>query len=433
MIDLLIGIAGLVIGAFGAWLLCSKKVMSLSRDLANRQSELLVAMTGREADRQAATALLHEKEQGFARLLEEREQACGKLIAEKDGAIKKLLEAKDREFAEMVKALEERFANLASTTFESKAKDLTTANKASLDAVLKPLAEQMEKFQSATQRAQIENHVFGETIHKDIETISNYAKGLSEFSVAIKAGNSVQGRKGEDILAEKLRQAGLEENVTFFLQSGIGSDRPDAQVRDAENRWLIIDSKVSLTAYVDYMNPNLDEETRKARLKSHVESVRGRVKSLRDKNYPKTFAEAYPDRNYLPVSAMFVPYESALNAALLADPSLWQYALEGNVVFVTPMTLIAYLRLVYLAWQHKDIENKYRGIIADANELLTRMNRFVLAFQAIGESLGAARKSYDEAEKVLVDGPHRHTIGNSMRSLVDAGAKLQTKDALARI
>ena len=172
-----------------------------------------------------------------------------RLVAEKEATYRELLEAKRREFAEMIRTLEEKFANLAATTLESKAKNLAEVNQTSLAAALKPLTEQLGRFQEATQKAQSDNRALGQSIHQDIETIGRYAKDLSDFSVAIKSGNTVQGRKGEEILAEKLRQAGLEENVTFFLQEGTGQDRPDAQVCDAENRWLIIDSKVVLTAY----------------------------------------------------------------------------------------------------------------------------------------------------------------------------------------
>jgi len=425
------GVAGIIAGAVLMRLLINRRMADMARSLAERDAELMVEKNARESDRASAERILREKEQGCSQLLAERDRACDKVIAEKDAAIQKLLEQKDREFAEMVKTLEEKFANLATVTLEARAKDLTTTNKTTIDAALKPLADQMTRFQEATQKAQSENQAFGMSIHKDIEAIGSYAKGLSEFAVAIKSGNTVQGRKGEDILAEKLRQSGLEENVTFFLQSGNGSDRPDAQVCDAENRWLIIDSKVSMTAFVDYMNPNLDDATRKAKLDAHVNSVRGRIKSLVDKKYPAVFAKEHPDRNYLPVAAMFVPYEAALTAALEADPSLWQFALEGNVMFVTPMTLLGYLRLVKLAWQHKDIENDYAEVIKDANELLTRMNNFVTDFQSVGAALAAAKTAYDNADKVLVDGPNRQTIGNSMRKLVKAGADVQNSKPLA--
>lgn len=431
LIPVAAGVLGLALGALVMRLVCGRRIAGLRKSLTATEADLLVERNGREVERRTAEERLAEKDRSCTRMLAERDRASAQVLAEKDAAVSGLLASKDREFKEMVKTLEERFANLASTTLESRSKDLSVANRQSLDAAIKPLADQMAKFQEATHTAQLDNHRFGESIHKDIETICGYAKSLSDFAVAIKAGNTVQGRQGEDILAEKLRQAGLEENVTFFMQTGTGRDRPDAQVCDAENRWLVIDSKVSMSAYVDYMNPKLDDETRKARLKDHVNSVRGRIGSLVTKKYPEVLGKEYPDRHYLPVAAMFVPYESALNAALEAEPSLWQQALDGNVVLVTPITLIGYLRLVRLAWQHKDVEKKYAEVIKDANELLTRMNNFVLSFQSVGTALNAAQAAYHEADKVLVDGPRRQTIGRSMTKLIAAGAKLNNQNPLA--
>ena len=419
--EMVIAAAAFVIGGaagvFAGWIRLNKKVQEANRALLEKASELEIEKQGRLNDRR-----MNE------RLLSERERAETRIAAEKDAAVKKLLESKDREFAETVKALEVKFANLAAVTLEAKSKDLTVANRASLDAAIKPLTDQMAKFQEATQKAQNDNRDLGNAIHKDIESIGRYAKDLSEFSVAIKSGNAVQGRKGEDILAEKLRQAGLEEGVTFFLQEGTSHDRPDAQIRDAENRWLIIDSKVSLTAYIDYRNERLDDETRRRRLKDHVESVRGRIVSLCGKKYPEEFAARYPERNYLPVAAMFVPYESALGAALEADPSLWQLALQGNVVLLTPMTLIAYCRLVYLAWQNKKLEQEYKDILEDAAELLSRMNGFALAFEAVGSSLEGARTEYEKAKNVLIDHKGGQTIGNSARKMIKAGIGLMKKN-----
>lgn len=419
--------AGLALGAAAVRIWLSGKLRGAERALLEKESELNAERLAREADRRACENALRERDASCSRMLEERERACRQVVEEKESALKRLLESKDREFAEMTKTLEVKFANLAALTLEAKSKDLTTANRTSLEAAIKPLAEQMEKFQAATQKAQNDNRDMGNAIHKDIESIGRYARDLSEFSVAIKAGNTVQGRKGEDILAEKLRQAGLEENVTFFLQEGTGTDRPDAQVCDAENRWLIIDSKVSMTAYVDYRNGQLDEATRRQRLKDHVVSVRGRIESLRDKKYPEAFSKRYPDRNYLPVAAMFVPYEAALTAALEEDPSLWQVALQGNVVLLTPMTLIAYCRLVYLAWQNRKVEQKYQEVVKTAEELLARMNGFLLAFEGVGSAIADARTQYDAAWKVLVDHRNGQTIGGSARKLIEANVRLLNK------
>lgn len=402
-------VVGLVVGWLSAWLFFGRRIGGLSAELA------------------AAARLADEKSSSHALMLQERDRRCAEVVAEKERAIQRLLAEKDREFAEMLRTLEARFAALASTTLEARSKSLLESNRISLDAAVRPLAEQLVSFQNATQKAQDANRDLGNSIHKDIETIGRYAKDLSDFSVAIKSGNAVQGRAGEDVLAEKLRQAGLEENVTFFLQEGTGSDRPDAQVCDAENRWLVIDSKVSMTAFVDFWNGRLDDDTRRQRLKDHVASVRRRIESLRDKGYPSVLAREHPDRNYLPVAAMFVPYEAALTTAVEADPSLVQLAMQGRVVLLTPTSLLAYLRLVYLAWQNRKVEDRYRDIVKNAEELLARMNRFLLAFEAVGTSLESARTQYAEARDVIVEHKGGRTIGGSARKLLEANIRFENR------
>jgi DNA recombination protein RmuC len=264
------------------------------------------------------------------------------------------------------------------------------------------------------------------SIHRDVEAIGQMAKDLTGFATALKSGTRVQGRAGEDILAEKLRQAGLEENVNFFLQKGTAHDRPDAQVCDTENRWIIIDSKVSLTAFAAYGEAP-DEETKKARLTAHVASIRSKIDELVTRRYPEVFAKTHPERNYLPVTAMFVPHEAALMLALSEDPTLWQKAAEGNVILVTPLTLLAYLRLVYLAWQHEKQERNQQEIIDTARELLIRMNNFLTAFENFGKSLEGLQSEYENAKGIIVDRPHAHTIAKAAQKLINLHVKLENK------
>lgn len=360
------------------------------------------------------------------RQLKDRDEQCARAIREKNEEIERFLREKERSFAAVVKMLEERFANLAATTLETKSKDLSAANKINLDAALKPLADQMKRFQEATQKAQMEHQGMSASIHRDVEAIGQMARDLSGFATALKSGTKVQGRAGEDILAEKLRQAGLEENVNFFLQTGTAHDRPDAQVCDTANRWLIIDSKVSLTAFIAYAEAT-DEATRKRNLAAHVASIKAKIDELVARRYPEVLAKANPDRNYLPVTAMFVPYESALMLALSEDPTLWQKAAEGNVILVTPLTLLGYLRLVYLAWQHEKQERNKLEIIETAQELLKRMNGFLVSFECIGRSIDGLQKEYDEAKGVIIDKPHAQTIAKAAQKLIDLHVKLENK------
>ena len=383
----------------------------------------------RLADKEeACRRLLEAKDAACAQALAEKDQACAKLLAEKDAASAKLLAEKDamltRNFAETVKTLREQFAALAAKTLKVQSSDLTELNRTHLEAVLKPLREQMGRLQDATVKAESARANLGQAITKDVDAIGKIAKELSGVATALRSNTRVQGRSGEDILAEKLRQAGLEENVNFFLQRGTGSDRPDAQVCDTENRWLVIDSKVSLTAYMEYMDAK-DDATKAEKLAAHVASVRGKIDQLAKKRYPKVLSDEFKDRNYLPITAMFVPYEAPLLEALRADPAIWQFAAQNNVVLITPLTLLAYLRLVYLAWQHEKEARNQQEIVGAARELLTRMNSFLLTFERLGHAIGSLQDEYEKARTSLVEAPRTHTIAKAAKRLIDLHVRLE--------
>ena len=331
-------------------------------------------------------AVLRRKDEDVKQMLADRDEQQANVLREKNAEIERFLQEKERSFAEAVKTLQEQFSNLAAQTLKTQSGDLTKKNSEQLEGVLKPLREQLEVLRSSTERTQAEHAKLAESIGKDVGRISDVAKELAGVSAALSSNSGFQGRKGEEILAEKLRQAGLEEGVNFFLQTGTSSDRPDAQVCDTENRWLIIDSKVILTSYFQYVEAK-DEETRKAKLAEHVTRVREKIDQLAKKKYPKVLADEHKGRNYLPVTAMFVGYEAPLLEALRVEPSLWKFAADNNVILVTPLTLLAYLRLVYLAWQHEKEARNQAEIINTARELLARMNSFLVTFEGIGKAL----------------------------------------------
>lgn len=358
---------------------------------------------------------------GFAVLVRKNFEAR---MREQEDAHAKAAAEKEKWFSEVVKTLREQFANLAAQTLKVQSGDLTKMNSEQLEVVLKPLREQLEVLRSATEKTETEHAKLAESIGKDVGRISEVAKELAGVSEALSSNSGFQGRKGEEILAEKLRQAGLEEGVNFFLQTGTATDRPDAQVCDTENRWLIIDSKVVLTAYFQYVEAK-DEATRRAKLAEHVARVREKIDQLARKKYPKVFSEEHRDRNYLPVTAMFVGYEAPLLEALKAEPSLWKFAADNNVILVTPLTLLAYLRLVYLAWQHEKEARNQAEIVNTARELLARMNTFLTTFEGIGKAMADLQLKYDDARKVLVNAPRTHTIAKAARKLIDLHVRLE--------
>ena len=385
---------------------------------------LVIFLRGRKAARRNADEVvrLQAELEKCRQVAAAKEEALQGRPADKDEACQKLLAEREKAFAAAVETLKEQFANIALTQMKTQSEGLSKANLANLNVLLAPLRDQVKVLQELAGKAK-EGTL---SMAKDVLDMGKIAKSLQNVATALTSNTSFQGRKGEDILAEKLRQAGLEENVNFFLQQGTDTDRPDAQVRDTENRWLIIDSKVSLTAYMEYANA-ADETTKAAKLAQHVASVRQKIDQLAKKKYPHVFTAEHKDRNYLPITAMFVPYEAPLMAALKAEPSLWQYAAEHDVILVTPLTLLAYIRLVYLAWQHEKEARNQAAIVDTARELLVRTNNFLKTFEDVGRALDTLEETYARAKGILVDAPRAQTIANSARKLIDLHVRLENK------
>ena len=385
---------------------------------------LVIFLRGRNAARRNAEEIVRPQAEleKCRQVAAAKEEALQGRLADKDEACQKLLAEREKAFAAAVETLKEQFANIALTQMKTQSEGLSKANLASLNVLLAPLRDQVKVLQELAGKAK-EGTL---SMAKDVLDMGKIAKSLQNVATALTSNTSFQGRKGEDILAEKLRQAGLEENVNFFLQQGTDTDRPDAQVRDTENRWLIIDSKVSLTAYMEYANA-ADETTKAAKLAQHVASVRQKIDQLAKKKYPHVFAAEHKDRNYLPITAMFVPYEAPLMAALKAEPSLWQYAAEHDVILVTPLTLLAYIRLVYLAWQHEKELNNQREIVDVARELLARMNNYLMAFEKLGKTIDDLQGAYQDAKGIIVDSPRAQTIAKSANRLIGLHVKLESR------
>lgn len=378
----------------------------------------------RDAAEAGFSERLRDKEIDCEKRLAERSDQCRREIEEKNREFDRLLAEKQKSCEQMVETLRERFSSLAAEKLKAQSDDLSAQNAKRLQESFKGIQDQLAAFREATGKAQLDANLVKETIHRDVESIGKIAKDLSDSAAILKGNNQIQGRTGEEILADKLRQAGLEENVSFFLQTGTHTDRPDAQVTDAGNRWLVIDSKVSLTNFIEYSTAS-DPAVRAEKLKAHVLSVRNHVDELVRKKYPETLGRESADRDYLPVTAMFVPYEAPLMVALEKEPALLQYAAEHNIVIVTPLTLLAYLRLVFLAWQHEKAIRNEEKIVETATELLYRMNEFLRGFEKFGKGLESLQKDYESASKLLIEAPNAHTIAKSAQKLIDLHVRLE--------
>jgi DNA recombination protein RmuC len=265
-------------------------------------------------------------------------------------------------------------------------------------------------------------------------------KSADELNRTFRLGNRVQGDWGETILDELLESQGLKRGIHYDTQPYIrdaagniihtekGSAlRPDVIMHLDQRREVIIDSKVSLTAFMDYSNANTEEE-RKRLLKAHIDSLKAHVRELSTKDYS---AYIQPPKARMDYVIMFVPHSAALWTALNAQPDLWRNAMTQNVFIADEQTLFAALRIINLTWTQIAQAQNHEKVYALANELLERVGQFMKKYQDIGTALERATKAYEDGGRKLA--PQGQSILTTCAKLQKLGAKPSDKNPLPQI
>jgi Uncharacterized protein conserved in bacteria len=250
----------------------------------------------------------------------------------------------------------------------------------------------------------------------------------------------VQGNWGEIILDELLESQGLTKGVHYELQSSIRdaagdvvrteddrSMRPDVILHLDQKRDVIIDSKVSLTAFMDYVNAQ-DEGDRQKYLKAHVESIQKHVKELAGKDYS---SYVKPPKVRMDYVIMFVPNTGALWAAVGAQPDLWRNAMEKNVYIADEQTLFAALRIINMTWTQIAQAQNHEKVYELANEMMDRVGQFMDRYKAIGKALENAEKAYEAGGKKLE--PSGQSIIQTCAKLQKLGAKQSSRNPIPQL
>ena len=310
--------------------------------------------------------------------------------------------------------LKKEFQNLANQILEDKSSSLKTTNKEQLDAVLTPLKENIDKLGKSVLDNRITSTQYKESIEHAIkglmektEKIGNDAVNLTK---ALKANPKVQGDWGEMILERMLEESGLRKGEEYFIQENHVTEegknvRPDVIIRFPEKRSVVIDSKVSLTAYVNYTSAENDSD-KEAALSAHLTSVRDHVNELAAKDYSKVVEDSI---GYV---LMFIPNEGSYISAIERDKDLLSYAYKRRIIVISPSNLMMALQLAYNLWQSEKQSRNVEEIIKRGNRLYEKFVTFVNTFEKIGDRLEDARKQYDSALGTLARGN-----GNIINSL----------------
>jgi DNA recombination protein RmuC len=345
----------------------------------------------------------------------------------------KILNEKIKEAQETKEETEERltkeFENLAHKILDLNSEKFKKQNKEQIDTLLSPLSEQIEKFKKKVEDTNEKGVKRNAMLMQKIISLESLNNKLSQDALnlanALKGDSKTQGDWGESRLELLLEKTGLTNGVHFSTQAAYKDDegklkKPDFIINLPENKHLIIDSKVSLTAYVEYYNAE-DEITEQQAIKRHLDSIKRHYMKLSDKDYPNLYGINTPDH-----VLMFVPNEPALMLALNEDKNLYLNALEKNIVLVSASTLLATLSTVASIWKQEDQKRNALEIAKEGGLLYDKFEGFVQDLIKVGKSIKSSKDSYEDAMSKLTEG--RGNIIKKIENLKDLGAK--TKKSL---
>jgi DNA recombination protein RmuC len=299
------------------------------------------------------------------------------------------------------------FEHLANRIFEQKSEKFTRQNQENLENLLKPLQEKIRDFEKKVEETYHSESRERFSLQKEVEKLSllnqTLGREAANLTHALKGDTKTQGNWGEMILERVLELSGLRKDIHYLVQKSSldeegNNKRPDVILLLPGDRKLIIDSKVSLTAFEKYCSSGEEAEIQIA-LKEHLDSIRQHVSSLSVKDYPSLYRSASPD-----FVLMFIPLEPAFSLALQQDHALYEHAFRKNIILVSVFTLLATLRMIESMWR-LDSQNKHAAeIVRQGSGLYEKFVGFVEDLKLIGKNIDLTNRSYESAIKKLSQG-----------------------------
>ena len=376
----------------------ASEVQSLKQSHAVEVQSLKAQM---ENERQYAAKLRAESDQQWAQKLENLKQEMHRMTIEQQRVAAEQLAAKQSalqennrlQMDELLKPIKEQFADFKKSVEESK-----TQNEVNKKELQNTFEATMKLFQQEQQQA----------VSSLKEQTSKIGSDAANLTKALKGDSKMQGDWGEMVLETILENSGLRKDEEFFIQENTKDEngrnfRPDVIVRFPEGRSVVIDSKVSLTAYTDALAAGNDEE-RERLMKAHALSVRKHIDELAEKDYSKLVDDA------IGFVLMFIPNETSYIAAMKQQPDLSRYAYQKKIIIISPSNLLMALQLAYNLWQYDRQNKNVEKIVKTAADLYDKVATFEDTFTGIGDLITRLSGTFDKARKQLYDGS-----GNVMR------------------
>jgi DNA recombination protein RmuC len=431
--DLVSLISGLIIGAVSAGLALYFYFKSINPLTVESQRALIEQSSQQATELKIADEKLSRYESDLVYLREElrleREKAerNSNMLSAKSqelmGMQEKLSEQK-KEIESMHEKLQIQFKNLANEILDEKTKKFTDQNKTNMSDILNPLKEKILEFEKKVEQTNKEsierNSALKEQITGLKELNIQITKEAENLTKALKGESKTQGNWGEFLLETILEKSGLIKGEQYELQVSKTSEegkrlQPDVVVHLPEEKHIIIDSKVSLTAYEKYVRSEMEIE-REMEIKNHLLSIRSHIKGLSEKNYQSLY-----EIGSLDFVLLFMPIESAFSLAVQNDPGLFTDAYDKNIVIVSPSTLIATLRTIASIWRQENQNRNALEIARHGGQLYDKFVAFCEDLVKIGENLNTTKKNYEQAMNKLSSGTGN--LVNRANKLRELGAK----------
>ncbi len=418
---LFIGVLALVIGFIIGKLLAKGSLESTKTSLENSNLQL-------DDVKKNTTAIINQLKQEQKDLQVEKEDIL-RVNIRQDEVLKNLQEkltTQKQEVENLQEKFTKEFENLANKILEEKSTKFAEQNSKSLQEILKPLQSNIEKFEKKvddTHKESIDRHA---ALRQQIiglrELNAQMSKETINLTKALKGDSKTQGNWGELVLERVLEKSGLEKGREYEMEKSFADEtgnqqrlRPDVIIHLPDNKKMIVDSKVSLTAYEQFVNTD-DEQEQDQFLKEHIASLNRHVSQLSEKKYEDLYQIESPD-----FVLLFVPIEPAFAIAINNDNQLYNKAFEKNIVIVTPSTLLATLRTIDTMWNNEKQQRNAIEIARQAGALYDKFEGLITDLTKVGKKMDEAKTEYKGAMNKLVEG--RGNLITSVEKIKKLGAK----------
>ena len=432
-----IGFISIIIGLIIGNLLGKLSLKKATESLEKENNSLLNNINTLEIQKKEKELNTLQQREDFIKQIEEKTKENNELRREKEFSSIELarkneelknIQLKLNENKDEVEKLQDKFTkefeNLANKILDEKSNKFTEQNKKNIKDILHPLQEKIQTFEKKVEDTQKESISMHSALKEQLlglkELNAQMSKETINLTKALKGDSKTQGNWGELVLERVLEKSGLEKDREYFVQQSFVNEEgkrimPDVVIHLPDNKKMIVDSKVSLTAYEQYVNSD-DELLKERFLKEHVNSLKRHVEQLSEKKYEDIYKIESPD-----FVLLFVPIEPAFAVALGEDNTLYNKAFEKNIVIVTPTTLLATLRTIDTMWNNEKQQRNALEIARQAGGLYDKFEGLLKDLINIGKKIDGTKADYTAAMSKLVDG--KGNLITSVEKLKKMGAK----------